>query len=308
MRASKIIKCVIKFFNDPVFRFNVFSFAGLYDNIADDKYLKNKFKVFMGKELNLDAPETFNEKIQWLKIYDRKPGHIVMADKYRAREHVAMAIGQEYLIPLIGVWDKPEDIDFNQLPNQFVLKCNHNSGEGMYICKNKSALKSTDIIKIRNALNKGLKQDYYKGGREWPYRDISRKIICEKYMEDNETKELRDYKFFCFNGKVKCFKVDFDRFATHRANYYNPSGKILTCGEVICPPDFQRDIKMPKNLKQMVNLAERLSANEPFLRVDFYEVNGQIYFGELTFFPASGFGKFVEEEWDYTLGEWLKLK
>lgn len=308
MNATKLVRSVFKLFTDPTFRFNILSNIGLYDNMPDEKYLKKKFKAFMGADLDLDTPRTFNEKIQWLKLYNRKPQYVIMADKYRARDYVATTIGQEYLIPIIGAWDNSEEIDFSDLPNQFVLKCNHNSGEGMYICKDKSVLQPSDISAIRDALSIGLKQDYFKIGREWSYRDIPRKILCEQYMEDNDTRELRDYKFFCFNGKVKCFKVDFDRFSKHRANYYDPSGHIIQCGEEICPPDFQRDIQMPHNLDLMIELAEKLSANEPFLRVDFYEVNGKVYFGELTFYPASGFGKFIDDKWDYILGEWMKLE
>lgn len=308
MNTAKLIKSVCKLFNDSTFRFNIISNIGLYDNMADEEYLKKKFKIFMGTPLNLDNPRTFNEKIQWLKLFNRKPHHVLMADKYRAREYVATTIGQEYLIPFIGVWNDSREINFSDLPNQFVLKCNHNSGEGMHICKDKLTLHTSDISAIRDKLNIGLKQDYYKIGREWSYRDIPRKILCEKYMEDNDTKELRDYKFFCFNGKVKCFKVDFDRFSKHRANYYDPTGHIISCGEEICPPDFQRDIQMPHNLNLMIKLAEKLSANELFLRVDFYEVNGKVYFGELTFYPASGFGKFIDDKWDNILGEWMKLE
>ena len=307
MKAGKIIKSMYKIVVDPTFRFNILSSMGFFNRISDERYLKKKFKAYMGYNLNLDASKTFNEKLQWLKLYDRKKNHTIMADKYKVREYVAKIIGEKYLIPFLGVWDDPEDIDFELLPNQFVLKCNHNSGEGMYICKDKTLLSVNDIVNIKEALRKGLKQDYYNIGREWPYKDIQRKIICEQFMEDNETKELRDYKFFCFNGKVKCFKVDFDRFKTHRANYYNLDGQIMLCGEVICSPDYDREIKMPRNLALMIELAEKLAMSEKFLRVDFYEANNKVYFGELTFFPASGLGKFIDKSWDNTLGSWLEL-
>ena len=273
-------------------------------NMTDEKFLKLKYYALMGEKLNLQNPETFNEKLQWLKLYNRKPEYTVMVDKYLVREYIKEKIGEEYLIPLIGVWDDPEEIDFDALPDKFAMKCNHNSGLGMCICKDKSKL---DIDSVKAELKKGLGQDYYLMHREWPYKDVPRKIIAEQYMEDPSTAELRDYKFFCFNGKVKYFKIDFDRFKDHRANYYEPNGKILAFGEASFLPDFERKIEMPSSLEKMIELAEILSANLPFLRVDFYEVNGKIYFGELTFFPSSGFEFFVPDGWDKTLGEWIEL-
>lgn len=165
-----------------------------------------------------------------------------------------------------------------------------------------------DAAKVKSGLRQGLREDYYLIHREWPYRDIPRKIICEKYMEDMSEKDtLTDYKFFCFNGKVKCFKIDYDRFTAHKANYYAPDKTLLRFGEKVCPPDYSREVSIPDNIDNMIQLAEKLSADHPFLRVDFYNVNGKIYFGELTFFPASGFGPFIPEEWDETLGSWLTL-
>ena len=152
-----------------------------------------------------------------------------------------------------------------------------------------------------------MKQDYYLAGREWPYKDVPRKIIAEKYMEDSSTQELRDYKFFCFNGEVKCYKVDFDRFAEHKANYFAPDGNLMRVGEEVCPPDFGREISVPGNLKKMKELAKKLSQTQMFLRTDFYDVDGKIYFGELTFYPASGFGKFIYDGNDELFGSWINL-
>lgn len=273
-------------------------------HLSDETYLKLKFYALIGKKLDLKNPKTFNEKLQWLKLYDRKPEYTMMVDKYLVRDYIKEKLGEEYLIPLLGVWDDPDEIDFEKLPEQFVLKCNHNSGLGMYICKDKSQM---DIEKVKSELRKGLSQDYYLTGREWPYKSVRPRIIAEQYMEDAKTSELRDYKFFCFNGEVKCFKVDFDRFVSHRANYYDTNGKLLPFGEKVCPPDFEREIEMPINLDLMLELAKKLSNGIPFVRVDFYEVNGKVYFGELTFYPASGFGPFIPEEWDFTLGSWISL-
>lgn len=271
--------------------------------LPNSLYLKLTYYKRLGKKLNLKSPQTFNEKLQWLKLYNRKPEYTKMVDKYEAKQYVEKIIGKEYIIPTLGIWNKFEDIDFDKLPNQFVLKCTHDSG-GVIICKDK---KEFEKDKAREEINICLKANYFYRSREWPYKNVKPRIIAEQYMEDNKSKELRDYKFFCFNGKVKCFKIDFDRFLQHRANYYDTSLKILPFGEAICPPDYNRNLEIPEQINKMIMLAEKLSKDIPFLRVDFYEVNGKIYFGELTFFPASGLGKFTNEEWDKTLGSWIEL-
>lgn len=301
---NKYINAGKKFLSDADYRFLLAAGFGFFNSWDDEKYLKRKYQAVMGKKLNLDNPVTFNEKLQWLKLHDRRPEYTMMVDKYKVRDYIAEKLGEEYLIPLLGVWDDPDDIDFDALPNQFVLKCNHNSGTGMCICKDKSKL---DIEKAKKELRKGLAQDYYLTGREWPYKDVPRKIICEKYMVDDSTEELRDYKFFCFGGRCKCMKVDFDRFIEHRANYYDSQGNLLDLGETICPPDKHKDIVLPINMEQMIAFAEEISKGIPFLRADFYDVNGQIYFGELTFYPASGFGAFLDDKWDVELGKWVEL-
>lgn len=293
-----------KFLTNKDYRFIILASQGFYDNMDDEAYLRRKYKACMGKELNLDSPKTFNEKLQWLKLNDRKPEYIMMVDKYAVRKYISDTIGEEYLIPLLGVWDNPDEIDFDALPKQFVLKCNHNSGLGMCICKDKSKL---NIEKVKADLRKGMQQDYYLTGREWPYKDVPRKIVCEKYMTDTRTNDLYDYKFFCFGGQVKCFKVDYDRFIEHHANYYDTSGGILPFGEAALPPVYDKSIKMTNNLKKMCELAEKLTAGTTFLRADFYDVEGKIYFGELTFYPASGIGSFTDDYWDSRLGEWIKL-
>ena len=303
-RMQHYLKKLKKYCADSSYRFVVNAALGLYDGMPDRDYLERKFEALMGTPLHLDAPQTFNEKLQWLKLYNRKPEYTLMVDKYRVREYITQKIGAEYLIPLLGVWDSPNEIDFAALPEQFVLKCNHNSGLGMCICRDKSSL---DLRKVRRELRKGLRQDYYLPGREWPYKDVPRKIIAEKFMIDNEVNELRDYKFFCFRGEVKCFKVDFDRFIDHRANYFDPNGNPMPFGEVVCPPKPDKQLVLPENLDEMIALAEKLSGDVPFLRVDFYNIQGRIYFGELTFSPASGMGKFIPEEWDTVLGRWLQL-
>ena len=270
----------------------------ILNKIPDKLFLKLKYRHILGKKLNLNNPKTFNEKLQWLKLYDRNPEYTMIVDKYRVREYIADKIGKEYLIPLLGVWDDPDDIDFDTLQNQFVLKCNHNSGLGMCICKDKNSL---DISKVRSELRKGLKQNYYLTGREWPYKNVPRKIICEEYLEDNPN----DYKFFCFNGKVEYILVCSDRFDSIKETFFDRNWNVAPFKR----PNIEIDdkIKKPINFKKMIELSEFLSKDIPFLRVDFYEVANKIYFGELTFYPASGFSPFGPNEWDYKLGELIEL-
>lgn len=271
--------------------------------LPDKIHIKLQFYNNIGYKLNLKNPQTFNEKLQWLKLYDRKKEYIKMVDKYEVKEYVSKIIGEEYIIPTIGIYDNFDEINIDQLPNQFVMKCTHDSGSTI-VCKDKIKF---NIKAAREKINKSLMTNYYRNWREWQYKNIKPRIIIEKYMEDSVTKELRDYKFFCFNGKVKVFKIDFDRFINHKANYYNRNKKLLRFGEIICPPDFNKKLKMPHNIDKMIEFAEKLSKDIPFIRVDFYEMNKKIYFGELTFFPAAGIGKFKPEEWDYKLGKYLVL-
>lgn len=420
---------------------------------GDKVYLSIRYRCLMGVWINWKNPQTFTEKLQWLKLYNRKPEYTTIVDKYAVKEYVANIIGEEYIIPTLGVWDKPEDIDWDSLPKQFVLKTTHGGGGvGVVICKDKATFdKTTAIAKLKES----MASDIYSGLREWPYKDVPKRIIAEKFMapekspapndlpdykffcfngepkycqviRDRHTKEtidfydmdwnhmpfvglnpvarngltpvarpgnldemkeicrkladsktfvrvdlyvidgksyfgeltlypasgmgvftpeewngklgdlltlpnatwgggkylivngvitelkheydeLKDYKLFCFNGKVKFFKVDFGRFVEHHANYYDTDGNLLPFGEKSFEPDPNYIIELPNNLKEMISLAERLSKNEPFLRVDFYNVEGKIYFGELTFYPASGMGKWTTEEADKEIGKYLKL-
>lgn len=281
-----------------------FSRSNISHIIPDSLYLRMQYRLVFGEKLNLKNPIKFNEKLQWLKLHNRKPCFTEMVDKYEVKKYITRTIGEEYVIPTLGVWDSFEKINFDLLPNQFVLKCTHDSG-GVIICKDKSKF---DKEAAKNKIEKSLKRNFFFYGREWPYKYVKPRIIAEKYMIDESVSELRDYKFFCFNGVCKCMKVDFDRFSRHRANYYDRDGNLLDLGEKICPPNKEKNIILPQNKEKMIFLAEKLSKGIPFLRVDFYDVNGDIYFGELTFFPASGLGAFTDEVWDYKLGNWLQLK
>lgn len=275
----------------------------LLDWMPDKPYLELIYWVNMDKRLDLKNPQTFNEKLQWLKLYHRRPEYTMMADKVLVRDYIAGILGPEYLIPLLGVWDDPDEIDFDKLPDRFVLKCNHNSGLGMCICKDKSKL---DIDKVRKELRDGLKQDYYLTGREWPYKNIPRKILCEQYMEDGSG-ELTDYKLMCFRGEVKCSFVCSERFSSNglRVTFFDRDWRVMPFERHY--PKSDAPIPRPQSYTKMVAFAEKLSEGIPFVRVDFYEIGGRLYFGELTFFPGGGYEEFTPEEWDTTLGDWITL-
>lgn len=304
MDCRKLLRYGIRYLVSPNFRFRINSGYGFYDALSDEDYLKSYFSAAIGKKLNLEEPQTFNEKLQWLKLYDRKPEYTRMVDKIEAKQYVAAIIGEEHTIPTLGVWSDPNDIDFDALPNQFVLKCNHNSGLGMCICKDKAKL---DIRKVRRGLRKGLKQNYYLHGREWPYKNVIPKILAEQYLSNGEG-GLTDYKVHCFNGIPKLILVCKDRLASSGPTYdfYSTEWEPLNIRRP-SHPNSAHDMPKPTELAEMLSLSERLAKDIPFLRTDFYIVDHKIYFSELTFFPASGFDRFVPEEWDTILGSWLTL-
>ena len=271
--------------------------------IPDRIYLQIVYFRHFKKFIDFDNPKTFNEKIQWLKLNYRKEEYTNLVDKYRVKQYITKLIGEEYAIPTLGVWKNVDDIDFKSLPEKFVLKCNNDSG-GIVICKNK---KDFDEVKAKSFLKERLKNNGYWYGREWPYKNVKPCIIAEKYMEDSISKDLKDYKFFCFNGSMEFFDIDIDRFIEHRSNYYDRNGNFLPFGKTYCPPDYTKKIEMPKNLDKMIELAETISHNTVLSRIDFYEIDGQVYFGEITFYPGSGFSPFTDEKWDYKLGDMIDL-
>lgn len=274
--------------------------------LPDAWVLKWDFYRHMGRPLNLDKPVSFCEKLQWLKLYNRQPHYTTLVDKYAVKRWVAEVIGEQYVVPTLGIWDKFDDIDFNILPNQFVLKCTHDSG-GLVICKNK---KNFDYCLARKKINDSLKRNFYYQSREWPYKNVPHRIIAEKYMEDKKDGELRDYKFYTFNGipqylllatnrqskdKSLCFDY-YDMNFNHLplTNYWHPNNK---CEHPHCPMNFEK----------MKELCHILAKDIPHVRVDFYEVDGKIYFGEMTFFPQGGFLKLLPNSWEKEWGDLIKL-
>lgn len=272
--------------------------------IPDKQYLQMMYYLKVGKRLNLENPQTFNEKLQWLKLYNRKPEYTMMVDKYAVKDYVASIIGEEYIIPTLGVWERPEDIDFDNLPNQFVLKTTHGGGSsGVVICRDKYSFDTHTAIK---KLRLSMKQDLYQIQREWPYKDVKRRIIAEKYMEDSESKELSDFKFFTFHGKVKALFVGTERGTGDvKFDFYDADFNHLPFYQE--HPMSGKIIKKPYSFNKMKGIAEKLSAGLPHVRIDLYEVDGKVYFGEYTFSHHAGMVPFHPEDWDYKFGSWLYL-
>lgn len=270
---------------------------------SDRVFLEKIFPLRVGYKLNLDNPRTYNEKLQWQKLYDRRPEYTQMVDKVEAKKIVASIIGEEHIVPTLAIYNKAEEIDFDALPEQFVLKCTHDSG-GIVVCRDKLKLDREKVIK---KLSAGLKRNYFFQNREWPYKNVKPRIIAEKYMEDNSG-ELNDYKWFCFDGEAKALFIATDRFNKDeetKFDFYDADFNHLpfTNGH----PNSKRPIEKPAGFETMKQLAKKLSKGIPQVRVDFYDVNGHVFFGEMTFFHWSGFVPFEPIEWDYKFGDYIKL-
>ena len=276
---------------------------GMLHWLSDSTFLKINYWLNFGRRLNLKDPIVFNEKLQWLKLYDRRPEYVTMVDKIAVKDYVAKRIGSEYIIPTLGIWDRPEDVDWDLLPNQFVIKWNHDSGS-IVICKDKQNFDKEEAIK---KLQYGAKVNGFWYGREWPYKNVKPQLLAEKYMED-ETGELKDYKWFCFDGKARCLFIASDRQKKDvdtKFDFFDTNFVHLpfTNGH----PNSTGVIEKPKSFEKMKELAEKLSQGYPHLRVDFYDIKGHLYFGEFTLYHWSGLVPFEPETWDYTFGSWLNL-
>lgn len=291
----------IKFFLDPSFKFSILASRGWYNDLSDADFLKRKYKLGMGKELDLENPQTFSEKLQWLKLHNRKPEYTQMVDKYEAKKYVANVIGEEYIIPTLGVWDRVEDIDWKSLPNQFVLKCTHDSG-GLVICKDKSTLDTKKAVK---KIQKSLKRNYFYETREWPYKNVKPRIIAEEFIGSGD---IEDYKFSCYNGVATDVMICMDRGTGDTKFYFfDQEWNLLRYNKrgLAAPEGFT--IPAPKNIDKMFEIAGRLSKGIPYLRVDLYNIDGKIYFGETTFFPQSGFDSNLLPETEKLFGSRIKL-
>jgi hypothetical protein len=277
-------------------------------NKLDDKtYLSLRYKYATGKTVHWKHPKEFNEKLLWLMVYDHNPKYCTFVDKLEVKKYVAETIGSEYVIPLLAVGDRFEDIDFDSLPNQFVVKCNHDSG-GIVICKDKQ---NFDYETAKNLINSHIEMDFFYKTREWPYKDIKRKVIVEKYMEDHSEDsdgELKDYKFYCFNGVPKFLYIS-EGLADHKktkVSYVNLSWE----NEEFYRKDFKQfDVlpNKPQNYEKMIEIAKKLSEDIPFVRVDLYEIDGKIYFGELTLYPGAGMTELYPDRWNSIIGDYIDI-
>lgn len=271
--------------------------------VPDHIVLKINYRARMDKKLNLKNPNTFNEKLQWLKLNDRKSEYTQLADKYEVRNYIKETIGEKYLIPSYGVWDTFDDIDFDKLPNQFVLKTTHDSG-GVVICRDKHTF---DKNEAKKKINKSLNKNYYYGQREWPYKNIKPRILAEKFMYEKENESLKDYKIMCFNGVPKVIQIMSERTKNgFYISHYDTQWNEMEIKRKTIKKSSQK-IKKPKKLNEMLNISRALSKSIPFVRVDLYYIKGNIYFGELTFYPVSGHMDFVNEKDDRLLGSWINL-
>lgn len=285
---------------------NAYKFLGF---LPDKPYLKLMYRLRMGRKLDLKNPRTFNEKLQWIKLNDRNPLYTLMVDKLRVKDYVSEKIGSDYVVPLLGVWDRAEDIDFASLPRRFVLKCTHDS-YGLVICRDKAGL---DIEAVKRKIGKSLRNNYYKSYREWPYKDVPRRIIAEEYIEDNcppegvKEGDLPDYKVLCFNGKPSLIEVHKGRFtAGHSQDWYDADWNWLEI-EQSGLHKSESPMARPDFLDEMIDKSAVLAEGIPEVRVDWYHAGGRLLFGELTFFDGSGFCRFLPDEWDYRIGSMIEL-
>ena len=300
---SKIFREVSKIFNNPL-RIVLLLDRFHLINLDDESYLKLLYRINFHNNLDFDNCITFNEKLQWLKLFDRDDKYSIMVDKYEVKDYVNKLVNNCNVIPTYGVFEHFDEINFNSLPNQFVIKCTHDSG-GIYIVKDKRYFNITDA---RKRINYCLSRDFYRLGREWPYKNVKPRIIVEKYMQELDEYSLIDYKIHCFNGEPKVVLVCKERFSKRgmTEDFFTTSWEHIN---VKRPHhnNSQTIIEKPKQLEIMLDIAKKLSSCIPFIRVDLYIIEEQIYFGELTFFPATGMERFVPESFDYELGKYISL-
>ena len=295
------MKKIFKVFKNPKLIFMRLLSFKISKFIPDKTYLKMKFYLRIGHKLNLKNPLTFNEKLQWLKLYDRNPRYTNLVDKFEVRKYIEKTIGSDYLIPLLGVYESFEEIDFDKLPEQFVLKPTHTSGD-VFICTDKTKINHSEL---KSEINRWMKREYFWIHREWPYKNVVPKIICEKYMVDESGTGLKDYKFFCFDGTPKAMFVATNRGIDTRFDFFDLDFNHLPFMQHY--KNNGQKLNKPVGFEEMIDLAQALSQDIPHVRVDFYNINGKIYFGELTFYHFSGFEKFEPAEYDLKFGSYLKL-
>ncbi len=303
MNTSKMTARV-KVMTDPFKRMLFLSSRGFYDRVSDEEWLKKAFRLYMKKELNLDDPKTYCEKLQWLKLYDRNPAYNKMVDKYEVKKYVDSVLGEGHTIPAYGVWDSFDEIDFDSLPDQFVLKCTHDSG-GSVVCRDKA---SFDIKAARKRLNPRLQRNFYKVGRQWVYKDVKPRILAEQYIPTLGNKDSVEYNLTCFDGRVGlitiCRGIPHRTYADRTKDNYDRDFNYLPFYAFY---KNTHPIEKPKEMDEIIRISEALSQGIPQVRVDTYVIDGTVYFGEMTFYTLNGFIVFTPEEWDRKLGDMIRL-
>ena len=295
-----MIKRIYQYLKSPRKLILTLGVRGWFRWIPDKPYLKFLYWGEMGKKLNLKNPRTFSEKLQWLKLYDRRPEYNIYVDKYAVRSYIANTIGEEYLIPLIGVYDSVSEINWDILPNKFVLKCTHGSNANL-ICIDKDKI---DIKEYELKLNRFMKRNWYWHGREWPYKNVKPRIICEEFISETDNTP-DDYKVLCFNGKAKIINVHMDRYGDYKIDNYDRNWKKITYAKD--GPMSDLIYKKPKEFEKMIQFSELLASDIPHVRIDWFIVKDRLFFGEITLYEASGFDHFDNPDDDYLLGSWINL-
>jgi len=275
---------------------------GIRNILPDSWYVRCQYRYRTGKKLDLKDPRTFNEKMQWQKLNDKNPEYTKMVDKDGVRSFVSGKIGEKYLIPLVGIFDRFDDMDLTAFPKEFVIKCTHDSGS-VVIVKDKDSM---DVAAVRKKIRKAQRRNYFWIGREWAYKNIKPRIIVEEYLKDESGAEPRDYKIFCFGGVPKLVQVDLDRFTNHRRNIYSPEWEYLGFTSMY-PMDPDTHVPRPEKLDEMLSIAKVLSEGITQVRVDLYVIGPKVYFGELTLYHGSGMEEYRPPEWDGILGGWVDL-
>ncbi len=302
MNYKKILRAGMRYLTDKDYRLLWYLDLFKHKKMDDRRYIEIRYKAIFKKNINLEPPVTFNEKMQWLKLYNKNPLHSAMADKYLVKNYVAEKIGDQYVAKLLGVWDRVDDIDFTELPDQFVLKTTHDCG-GVVVCKNKAAL---NLKKTKRFLRRHMKREYFYHCREWPYKNIKPRIIAEEFLEDAANEVLPVYKILCFNGKPKIIQtIQNDKKPNETIDYFDTAWNVLDLRQNY--PNSKTPLDRPKKLDEILEIAEKLAEGTSFIRIDLYSVNGEIYFSEFTFFSDAGFAPFHPEKWDKTLGDWINL-
>lgn len=302
IHLKNILNKLYKYIKNPPMIIRALASKGFLNWLPDKPFLILCYAARVGKKLDLTNPYTFNEKIQWLKLYDRKPEYTQMVDKYEVKRLVADAIAEDFVIPTLGIWDNFDDIDFDALPNQFVLKCTHDCG-GLVICRDKKTL---DVKAARKKIERSLKRNYYYNCREWPYKNVPPRIIAEQYMQDGDNANLPVYKIFNFSGEPRIIQVVQDDKTPHETiDYFDTQWQLLEMRQNF--PNSNVPMPRPKQLDEMLEIARKLSIGFPFIRTDIYEINGKLYFSEYTFYSDAGFAKFTPDCWDEILGSWVEI-